>query len=83
MCVAGQERKNPKTHEAEEGYHPADSEKLSMSECSLDRRCVHMASRLKLGVWTPNVLAEGPPERRSRAGNQEAQLLGGPSRAAG
>jgi len=29
---------------------------------------------------TPNVLGEGPPERRSRGGNREAQLLGGPSR---
>ena len=32
---------------------------------------------------TPNVLAEGPPERRSRGGNRQAQLAGGPSRAAG
>ena len=30
-----------------------------------------------------NVLAEGPPKRRSRGGNREAQLLGGPSQAAG
>ena len=27
-----------------------------------------------------NVEGEGPPERRSRGGNQQAQLVGGPSR---
>lgn len=32
---------------------------------------------------TSNVLGEGPPERRSRVGDREAQLLGGPSRPAG
>ena len=32
----------------------------------------------RTGFMTPNVLAEGPPERRSRVGNREAQLLGGP-----
>ncbi len=32
-------------------------------------------------VWQrPNVVGEGPPERRSRGGNQQAQLVGGPSR---
>lgn len=30
-----------------------------------------------------NVLGEGPPKRRSRVGNREAQLLGGPTRPAG
>jgi hypothetical protein len=30
-----------------------------------------------------NVLGEGPPERRSRGGDREAQLLGGPSRPGG
>ena len=30
--------------------------------------------------WVPNVVGEGPPERRSRGGNQQAQLVGGPSR---
>ena len=34
-------------------------------------------------IREPNVLGEGPPERRSRGGNREAQLLGGPSRPAG
>ena len=36
-----------------------------------------------LGTVTANVEGEGPPERRSRGGNREAQLLGGPSRPAG
>ncbi len=31
----------------------------------------------------PNVLGEGPPQRQSRGGNQQAQLVGGPSRPAG
>jgi hypothetical protein len=30
-----------------------------------------------------NVEGEGPPERRSRGGNQQAQLVGGPSRPMG
>ena len=30
-----------------------------------------------------NVLGEGPPKRRRRVGNREAELLGGPSRPAG
>jgi hypothetical protein len=30
------------------------------------------------GLLQPNVLAKRPPERRSRAGNQPAQLVGGP-----
>ena len=31
-------------------------------------------------IYMPNVLGVGPPERRSRGGNRQAPLAGGPSR---
>ncbi len=45
----------------------------------------HFAEQTAEELWDErhNVLGEGPPERRSRGGNQQAQLVGGPSRPAG
>lgn len=42
------------------------------------------AARLKKALfYSFNVLAEGPPKRRSREGDRLAQLAGGPSQASG
>jgi hypothetical protein len=71
---------------------PEDSDYDSIA-CGVGRPGAHIRSgdaatsegprTIRPSGLTHNVLGEGPPERRSRRGNREAQLLGGPSRPAG
>ena len=66
---------------AQTNFHRFDAEERAHEKAMIEASEADRALREALA--TPNVLGEGPPERRSRGGNRQALLAGGPSRPAG
>ena len=62
---------------------PQIAKRANPASTRTNQRVSFAPVRRVIGFMMPNVEGEGPPERRSRGGNRQALLAGGPSRLMG